>query len=190
MSEKRKIITIAGDLSSGKTTVTALMQEQLGYEIYRNGEYFRKLAAERGMSVTEFNQYVKNHPEIDKQIEQSAKEYAATRENLIIDARLGWYAVPDSFKVYLRVDIDEAAKRAFNDPKRKRTENFDTVEAHKADLIKRFELENERYFNLYGVRKEDMSNYDFVLNTTFYTPQEVCDNIVSEYKKWLNSTED
>ena len=42
MSEKRKIITIAGDLSSGKTTVTALMQEQLGYEIYRNGEYFIK----------------------------------------------------------------------------------------------------------------------------------------------------
>ncbi len=184
--KKKKIISIAGDLSSGKTTVTKLMQDTLGYEIYRNGEYFRKLAFEKGMSVTEFNEYVKGHPEIDRQIEQSAKEYASTRENLIIDARLGWYAVPESFKIYLRVNIDEAAKRAFNDPNRKKTENFATIEEQKNDMIKRFELENERYFNLYGVRKEDMSNYDYVLETTNLTPKEVNERIILAYKKWLD----
>ena len=182
---KRKIISIAGDLSSGKTTVTRLMQETLGYEIYRNGAYFRKLAAESEMNVTEFNVYVKEHPEIDRQIEQSAREYADEHENLIIDARLGWYAVPESFKVYLRVDIDEAAKRAFNDIDRKETENFETIEEQKADLIKRFELENERYFSLYGVRKEDMSNYDFVLDTTNILPDEVNRRIIEAYNKWL-----
>lgn len=182
---KRKIISIAGDLSSGKTTVTKLMQDSLGYEIYRNGEYFRKLAVDMGMSVTEFNEYVKEHPEIDRQIEQSAKEYAASHENLIIDARLGWYAVPESFKIYLRVDTDEAAKRAFGDPNRKKSENFATVEEQKADLIKRFNLENERYFNLYGVHKEDMSNYDFVLDTTHLTPEEVNKKILEAYEAWL-----
>ena len=182
---KRKIISIAGDLSSGKTTVTKLMQETLGYEIYRNGEYFRKLAVEMGMSVTEFNEYVKEHPEIDRQIEQSAKEYAAAHENLIIDARLGWYAVPESFKIYLRVDVDEAAKRAFGDPDRKKSESFATVEEQKADLIKRFNLENERYFNLYGVHKEDMSNYDFVLDTTNLSPEEVNQKIIEAYEAWL-----
>lgn len=183
---KRKIISIAGDLSSGKTTVTKLMQETLGYEIYRNGEYFRKLAVEMGMSVTEFNEYVKDHPEIDRQIEQSAKEYAATHEKLIIDARLGWYAVPESFKIYLRVDTDEAAKRAFGDPNRKKSENFATVEEQKADLIKRFNLENERYFSLYGVHKEDMSNYDFVLDTTHLSPEEVNQKIIEAYENWLS----
>lgn len=182
---KRKIISIAGDLSSGKTTVTRLMQESLGYEIYRNGEYFRKLAVEMGMSVTEFNEYVKEHPEIDRQIEQSAKEYAAAHENLIIDARLGQYAVPESFKIYLRVDVDEAAKRAFGDPDRKKSESFATVEEQKADLIKRFNLENERYFNLYGVHKEDMSNYDFVLDTTNLSPEEVNQKIIEAYEAWL-----
>ncbi len=184
-SNKRKIISIAGDLSSGKTTVTRLMQETLGYEIYRNGEYFRKLAAEKKMSVTEFNEYVEEHPEIDRMIEQSAKDYAAVRENLIIDARLGWYAVPDSFKVYLKVDIDEAAKRAFNDPNRKKTENFATVEEQKKDMIKRYKLENERYFGLYGVHKEDMSNYDFVLDTTELELEEVSKKIIEAYTKWL-----
>ncbi|MBQ9280438.1 MAG: (d)CMP kinase [Clostridia bacterium] len=182
---RRKIISIAGDLSSGKTTVTRLMQETLGYEIYRNGAYFRKLAAENGMSVTEFNVYVTDHPEIDRQIEQSAKEYAATHENLIIDARLGWYAVPESFKVYLRVDINEAARRAFHDPDRKETESFSTIEEQKEDLMKRFELENERYFSLYGIRKEDMSNYDFVLDTTNLTPEQVNEKIIEAYHNWL-----
>ncbi len=183
---KRKIISIAGDLGSGKTTVTKLMQEDLKYEIYRNGTYFRKLAVEHGMSVTEFNEYVKDHPEIDRQIEQSAKEYAENHENLIIDARLGWYAVPESFKVYLTVNIDEAARRAFYDPDRKDSENCDTLEEQKADLKKRFTLENARYFGLYGVHKEDLSNYDFILDTTELKPEEVSRKIIEAYNKWLN----
>ena len=72
--------------------------------------------------ITTFNEYLGEHPEIDQQIEKSAAEYAKDHDNFIIDARLGWYAVPESFKVYLRVDIDEAAKRAFEDKKRKNTE--------------------------------------------------------------------
>lgn len=184
---KRNIITVAGDLASGKGTVTLLLKEELGYEIYRNGEYFRKLAKEKGMSVTEFNVYVEEHPEIDIQIETSAKEYAKTHDNLIIDARLGWYAVPDSFKIYLRVDIDEAARRAYNDQNRKATEMFNSVEEQKQDMILRYNLENERYFNLYGVRKNDMSNYDLVIDTTNLTPMQVKEKILKEFDKWKNN---
>ena len=186
---KRKIISIAGDLGSGKTTVTKLMQRDLGYEIYRNGTYFRKLAVDHGMSVTEFNVYVTDHPEIDRQIEQSAAEYAKTHDEFIIDARLGWYSVPESFKVYLTVDLDESAKRAFNDPDRKDSESFATLEEQKEDIKKRFELENKRYFELYGVHKEDLNNYDFVLDTTNILPEEVNKRIIEEYKKWLLSAQ-
>jgi cytidylate kinase len=97
----------------------------------------------------------------------------------------GWYAVPESFKVYLRVDIDVAAQRAFKDSDRKSSESFATVEEQKADMQKRFKMENERYWNLYHVRKEDMSNYDLVVDTTNMTPEEVAEVIKREYKKWL-----
>ena len=97
----------------------------------------------------------------------------------------GWYAVPESFKVYLKVDIDVAAKRAFGDEAIKDTENFKTIEEQKADLQKRYKLENERYWELYGVRKEDESNYDLVIDTTSLTPDQVADKIEEEYKKWL-----
>lgn len=97
----------------------------------------------------------------------------------------GWYAVPESFKVYLKVDIDIAAKRALADETRKKTEEFLTLEEQKKDIEKRYQLENERYWNLYGVRKEDESNYDFVLDTSNLTPEEVADILEKEYKKWL-----
>ena len=71
----------------------------------------------------------------------------------------GWYAVPQSFKVYLKVDIDIATKRVYEDEARRDSERkFDTLEEQKNDIIKRYKLENERYFELYGVKKEDENN--------------------------------
>lgn len=183
--KKKNIISIAGDLASGKGTVSEILIKELNYGIYRNGEYARKLARDMGLDITSFNSYLAEHPEIDLQIEKSASEYAQDHDNFIIDARLGWYAVPESFKVYLRVDIDVAAQRAFNDAKRKSTENFATVEEQKADMQKRYKLENERYWKLYQVRKDDMSNYDLVIDTTNLTPDEIANTIITEYKKWL-----
>lgn len=184
---KKNIITIAGDLASGKSRVTDILRQDLNYEIYRNGEYVRKLAKEKGLNITSFNEYLKEHPEIDQQIEKSAAEYAKTHDNLIVDARLGWYAIPNSFKIYLKVDIDVAAKRAFEDENRKETEKFETIEEQKADMIRRYKLENERFFKLYGVRKEDMSNYDLVVDTTNSTVEKTAKLIEEEYQKWLNT---
>ncbi len=181
---KKNIISLAGDLAAGKGTVSKILMQDLGYGIYRNGEYARKLAKEMGLDITSFNKYIADHPEIDIQIEKSAAEYAKVNDNFIIDARLGWYAVPESFKVYLKVDIDVAAKRAFEDLERKGTESFATIEEQKADMIERYNLENERYWQVYHVRKDDMSNYDFVIDTTNLTPNEVANKIKAEYEKW------
>ena len=183
---KKNIISLSGELASGKGTVSRILAQKLDFGIYCNGDYARSLAKDLGMDITEFNIYVKEHPEIDRQIEQNAKEYAKTHENFVIDARLGWYVVPESFKVYLKVDIDEAAKRAFYDAKRKYSEDLHSIEEQKADMQKRYQIENERYYKLYNVRKEDESNYDIVIDTTNMTPDEVADIIVTEYQKWIS----
>ena len=184
---KKHIIALSGDLASGKGTVSKILMEELNFGIYRNGEYARKLAKEKGLNITSFNAYLAEHPEIDLQIEKSAAEYAKDHDNFVIDARLGWFAVPESFKVYLRVDINVAAQRAFNDPNRKETEKFDTVEEQKQDMIRRFNLENERYWKLYKVRKEDMSNYDLVIDTTNITPEEVANKVIEEYRNGMKN---
>lgn len=181
---KKNIISLAGDLASGKGTVSKILMQKLNYGVYRNGEYFRSLAKKMNMTVTEFNKYVVEHPEIDQQIEKSAAEYAKEHNNFIIDARLGWYAVPESFKVYLTVDINEAAKRAFYDKNRKDTENLATIEEQKKDMIERSRIENERYWEIYHVRKDNMKNYDLVIDTSKITPEEVADKIIEKYLNW------
>lgn len=184
------IITMAGDIASGKGTVTSLLKEELGYEIYKNGEYVRKLAKEMNMSIVEFQEYLNAHEEIDRQVEKSAAEYAKSHDNLIIDARLGFYAVPYSFKVYLKVDLHEAGKRAYSDALRKDTEKYSSIEQAMKDIKYRYEQENMRYLKTYNVKRDDMSNYDLVIDTTSKTPQEVKNIILTEYKKWLENNKE
>ncbi len=189
MIEKKHIITIAGDHASGQGTLSNNLQTKLGYEIYRNGQYVRKLAQEKGMSIVDFQIYLNEHPDLDRTIERSAAEYASTRNNLIIDAKLGWYAIPDSFKVYLSVDIDVSAKRAFKDVSRKNTESFANLEEAKNKILYRHKEETNRWKEEYKVDRDDMSNYDLVVDTTNLKPEEVCDIVLGAYKNWLQNQE-
>ena len=59
---KKHIISIAGELASGKGATSRELMQMLNYGIYRNGEYFRKLAREMNMDITTFNEYAKSHP--------------------------------------------------------------------------------------------------------------------------------
>ena len=45
----------------------------------------------------------------------------------------------------------------------------------------------EEYYNVYNVRKDDMSHYDLVLDTTSLSPEEVKEKILTEYFKWLKN---
>ena len=83
--KKKNIISLAGDLAAGKGTVSEILIKELGYDIYRNGEYARKLAKDMGLDITSFNSYLAEHPEIDQQIEKSAAEYAKIHDEFIID---------------------------------------------------------------------------------------------------------
>ena len=183
------IITMAGDIASGKGTVTSLLKQELGYEIYKNGEYVRKLAKEMNMSIVEFQEYLNAHEEIDRQVEKSAALYASENDNLIIDARLGFYAVPHSFKVYLRVDLKEAARRAYNDALRKDTEQYESIEEAMKDIKYRYEQENMRYLKTYGVKRDDMSNYDLVIDTKKKKKKNKKKKKKQKYFEWLNKEE-
>lgn len=185
MTEKKHIITIAGDHASGQGTLSNNLKDELGYEIYRNGQYVRKLAAEKGMSIVDFQIYLNEHPDLDQEIEKSAADYASTRDNLIIDAKLGWYAIPNSFKIYLKVDIEIAVKRAFEDATRKNTEPFASLEEARNKITYRHEEETRRWKEEYGVNRDDMSNYDLVIDTTNLTPKEVCNAVINAYENWL-----
>ena len=85
---KKHIITITGDHSSGQGTISSILKDRLNYEIYRNGQYVRKLAKEKNMTIVEFQIYLNEHQDLDREIEKSATKYAESHNNLIVDAKL------------------------------------------------------------------------------------------------------
>ena len=75
---KKHIISLAGDLASGKGAVSKELADRLNYEIYRNGEYFRKLAKEHNMEDV-----YKRQVEIMEILRPKAIEIAETVKTII-----------------------------------------------------------------------------------------------------------
>ena len=67
-------ISLAGDLGSGKSTVSDVLISRLGAEYYSTGAIVRSIAASKGMTVTELNKYMETHPEIDHEIDDGKCE--------------------------------------------------------------------------------------------------------------------
>lgn len=181
----RKIITIAGNGGSGKSAISTLLSEKLGYKLYVMGDIMRKLASENNMDIVTFQEYIKSKPEYDYKVDDIIKQIASKEENIIFVSRTAWHFVPDSFKIYLYVNEDEAARRIFNDDVRINEKKYETIEEAKVYSVKRNNLEIERYKKVYNIDVTNKDNYDLVLDTSNMSINEVLNAIDGEYLKYL-----
>lgn len=177
-------ITLTGNLGSGKSTISHIMSEKYGYEIYSTGTVVREFADERGLSVLEMNQLMGRDNSFDHLIDDRTRQVSIERkEDLFFDSRLAWHFAVNTFKVFLAVDIDEAARRVFNDD-RGATETYATKEDAKNKLIERARTEDARYKEIYGIDYFKISNYNLILDSTFTKPELLAEMIVKEKKTY------
>ena len=169
-------ISLAGDLGSGKSTVSKLLIARTGAEYYSTGTVCRKAAAEHGMTIDEFNRYMETHPEVDKMIDDGLVALSDSTDSLIIDSRMAFHFVKGTFRVYLTTDPRVSAERILSD--KRDGESFASVEETARRVAARRESENLRYFEKYGVHIMDMQNYDMVLDTTAIPAERVADLIL------------
>lgn len=177
-------ISLAGDLGSGKSTVSDILISRLGAEYYSTGAIVRSIAAKRGMSVVELNTYMETHPEIDHEIDDGLRALSDVDKPLIIDSRMAWHFTKGTFKVYLSTDAEVSAARIMG--ANRAGEHAMTLEATIAETKARRESEKKRYFEQYGVHIKDLTNYSLIVDTTYATPNEVADCIISSFEKWQN----
>jgi cytidylate kinase len=182
-----KIISITGDLGSGKSTVSDLLCKRLGYDYIYTGKIQREIAKRYNMTTTELNKYSETHPEIDGEIDSTFKSLNNSSD-LIVDSRLAWFFIPDSFKVFLKTNLIISANRISGDNQRE-NEKYSSKEEAKNNIIARKTSENKRYMELYGANCYDLSNFNLIIDTSFITPDKVADVIVVEYNAWLVSGE-
>ena len=174
-------ITIAGDLGSGKSTVANHLINNINYRIESAGLIFRRLAEQHGMTAKEFNQFIESNPKYDNMVDDTIKEMGAKEENIIFDSRLAWYFVPKSFKIYMYVDVDTATERIFND-KGRVSESYSDMATAKKEIIERRESEVLRYKTFYNIDINNYSNYDFIIDTSHATKDEVNEAVLSNFK--------
>jgi len=175
-------ISLAGDLGSGKSTVSEILIARLGAEKYSTGSIVRSLAEKYGMSVKDFNVYMETHPEIDHEVDDGLVKLSEDERFLIIDSRMAWHFTKGTFKLYLSTDVEVSAARIMS--ANRVGEHASSLEETVKETRARRESEKKRYLLQYGVDIKDLSNYSVVVDTTYATPSEVADCIISAFKKW------
>ena len=188
---KKHIITIAGKLGSGKSSTAKRVSELLNYTHYSTGDFMRTIADKRGVSLLELNKIAETDMSVDKELDDRNKEIG-NMDNIVLDSRLGFYFISDSFKVFLDLDPIVASQRILedkkNNPNRQKedTNNFDNVENIFNSIQERLFLEKKRYKELYGIEDHTSpSNFNLVINTEDIPLEEVSQKIIEEYNKWL-----
>lgn len=181
-------ITIAGDLGSGKSTVANHLINNINYRIESAGLIFRRLAEQHGMTAKEFNQFIESNPKYDNMVDDAIKEMGEKEENIIFDSRLAWHFVPKSFKIYMYVDVDTATERIFND-KGRVSESYSDMATAKKEIIERRQSEVLRYKTFYNVDIDNYSNYDFIIDTSHATKEEVNSLVLSSFRSFEQGKE-
>ena len=190
---KKHIITIAGKLGSGKSSTAKRVSEILCYKHLSTGDFFRSIADKRGVSLVDLNKIAETDLSVDKEADDRNIEIGKM-ENVVLDSRLGFHFIPDSFKVFLDLDPIIAAKRILEDKKNNINRHnevngaFDTEESILKSISERLILEKNRYKELYDIEDNTSpKHFDLVINTGEIPLEEVSQKIISEYNDWLKN---
>ncbi len=183
---KRELITIAGSLGSGKSSTAKEVARILGFKHFSSGDLFRKIAAERGESVEATNLSAEEQKDIDFKVDGLLRDMGESESKLVVDSRMAWHWMPDSFKVFLSLDADSAAKRIFNDVREKRrvSEDASTLAEVRASIERRFASEQKRYMALYNVDPTDSKNFDLCIDTKDNSLENVVRVLLERYSLW------
>lgn len=187
---KKRIITIAGKLGSGKSSTAKKLAAMLGYRHFSSGDLFRQAGLELGLDILKANQASEANSAIDDLVDQKMRDLG-NEDGIVIDSRLAFHWIPDSFKVFLELSDDVAAARIHDDlaanPDRQKSDPVGSLDEVKAKMIERLQSEQKRFKALYGVDHMDHANFDLVINTgdPLNSLDAVVHNIHAAYQAWL-----
>lgn len=188
---KKQIIALNGGPGSGKSSTADMVAKRLGFQRFSAGDFTRKIALDMGMSLNELSKKEEEDKSIDKRVDDEVRK-VGDMSKIVIDSRMAFHFIPESFKVHLDLPPEIAKERILNNLEnnalRQQSESSATSEEIYEKIVTRLESEKKRYRDWYGVDHTDKSQYDLVIDTNKNNLEQVVDIIVSEYKKWIEKT--
>lgn len=198
-----KTITLSGMPLSGKSTQMAYLVDQyqkLGYEVktISVGDIFRNIARKRGITITELNEQLMHEKGIDEIIDTGVvREYEEKVNSIpnekrpntvfLIDSRLAWKNIPNSFSVRIVISKDVAAQRLYS-ANRGEEDTYNSVEEAAESWEERKNAERERYQEIYSIDLDDTDNYDLVIDSSDMQVEEIGRKIMETEQKTYNES--
>ncbi len=186
------IITLSGTPGSGKSTIAQNLETLLPAERIYAGGIRREMARKKGMTLEELNEYGKNHPEtdidVDKEVAAKARYLDQQGKQVIVEGRTQYHFIPESIKIFIKVDPEEGARRIWKDLQRQDTRqqrnegNIRTFDEMKRSIQEREESDVQRYQKYYGIDHRIETQYDLVVDTTHLTPELATQQILTYLK--------
>lgn len=106
----------------------------------------------------------------------------------IIDSRLAFNNIPESFSVRLTIDEDIASKRLIADKARgKEDSDYKDLKEAKSAIVKRKKGEVKRYLQRYNVDLEDENNYDLIIDTSYSNVSDIAETILTCNKQYMGN---
>ena len=161
--KKSLLITISGPAGSGKSHCATVLAEAFGLPYHSAGSIFRRVAAERGMTLEALTKLAEGDESIDREIDRRTEELAKAG-GAILEGRLVAFFSPSSanrLSFYLTAPMEERVKRIAD------REGISVKDARLKTLA-REEGERRRYKKIYKLDIGDLSHYDFVINTSLW----------------------
>ena len=171
-------VTIFGSPGTGKSTVGKILASQLGFEFKSSGNMFREMAAELGITAEELDVRSLHDSQYDIKLDQMVGTYGKTHDNFIFESRLAWHFIPDSIKLVLVCEENEAARRVAE------REGISQEKAKENNDL-RLATYAQRYPVCYPGLQYPPTNedFDFMIDATAIPPDEV----VSRITKFLDA---
>lgn len=189
--KKKHIITLSGKPGSGKSSTADKVAELLSYTRYSSGDIVRSYVRKHGMTLEEFNTRAQTDHSLDQDIDEELRKLRE-HNDIVVDSRLGFYWIPESFKVYLDLDMDVATARIYKDAISNANRGVGagtatSISDAARQVQSRLNAEVRRFKALYGVDPYQSTNFDLIINTARHSPQTVALTIFDHYKKWLKT---
>ncbi len=189
--EKKHIITISGKPGSGKSSTADKVADMLHYTRHSSGDMVRTILQRQNMTLKEYNEKARDDHALDTKIDEYLRNLR-NKNDIVIDSRLGFYWIPESFKVYLDLDIQVATVRIYKDAvsnnmRMKSGEKVNSLDLVAKQVKGRMETERERFRTLYNVDPYNTSRFDLVIDTSRHSPQTVALTVYDVYRRWLKT---
>jgi len=176
------IISISGDIGSGKTTVGKLLAEKLGFKFYSMGDMRGEMAIARGLTINELNEIGEKEAFTDKEVDDFQKNLGETTDNFVIDGYVSFHFIPHAIKILITVDPDEGTKRVFQDTRE--DESYSSFEETKKALQERTANNMRRYKKWYDIENYlDRTHHNLIIDSTNKTPEEIVKAIFDYIKR-------